>query len=158
MATVDRLCFGEFCLDPTTGELTRNGTPISLERQPALVLARLAAAPGTLVSREELSALLWGSGTHVKYDDGLNYCMRRIRVALQDDPRSPRYIETIPRRGYRFIAVITPATSQLPRPRRSRVPIMAAALLVIGAFLESQPNRHHEIAVALARAVHDMFF
>src|SRR5687768_15410690 len=90
------VCFGDFRLDSRTFELTRHGHAFPLERQPALVLSRLLATPGEVVSRGELAALLWGADTHVSYDDGLNYCIRRIRAALEDDPRAPTYVATLP--------------------------------------------------------------
>ena len=67
-----RLCFDGFCLDTASGELTRAGQAIPLEHQPAKVLAYLAASGGAVVTRDELKAVLWGPGTHVKFDDGLN--------------------------------------------------------------------------------------
>src|SRR5687767_15843255 len=100
------VCFGEFRLDSRTFELTRHGHAIPLERQPAMVLSRLLATPGEVVSRGELATLLWGADTHVNYDDGLNYCMRRIRAALGADPRAPTFVATRPRLGYRFIAQV----------------------------------------------------
>jgi TolB-like protein len=89
----------------------RAGAPVHLQPQPARVLALLAAAPGRLVTREELRQHVWGSGTFVDFDQGLNWCIRRIREALEDDAAAPRYIQTVPRRGYRFIA---------PAPGRQR--------------------------------------
>jgi DNA-binding winged helix-turn-helix (wHTH) protein len=118
----------------------------------------LVASPGRLVTRDALTAAIWGDGTHVKFDDGLNYCVRQLRAALGDDARSPRFIETIPRRGYRFIAGVgAPATATL----RSRwVSVAAAAVVFAGAmaWLESRPNNHHEMAVNVTRAIHDALY
>lgn len=152
-----RLQFGEFTFTPATGELVRNGTAVPLEHQPARALAHLAAAGGRLVTREELAAAIWPNGTHVKFDDGLNYCVRQLRIALGDDAKAPEFIETIPRRGYRFIASAT-----TPRPNRSSARWLAisaaAAALAFVAVAESRPNNHHDIAVAVARAIHDVLF
>src|SRR5215472_1159517 len=97
-----RLNFDELTLDFATGELLRRGEPVPLQPQPMRVLLLLAQRAGEIVPREELQAAVWGSDTHVDFDQGLNWCIRRIREALGDDVRQPRFIETVPRRGYRF--------------------------------------------------------
>lgn len=105
-----RLRLGDFDFDPATGELTRDGAMVRLEPQPAAVLAHLASRSGELVTRDQLARLLWTSDTHVNFDEGVNYAIRRIRLALGDDARAPRFIETIPKRGYRLLTVVhTPA-------------------------------------------------
>lgn len=148
-----------FQFDTDTGRLQHGDRLIPLEFQPSKVLERLVASAGDVVTRDELIATLWGDDTHVKYDDGLNYCIRQVRAALGDDPRAPRFIETIPRRGYRFIAPVTDAVPpKSGRPvRRVAIPLAAAAVLLTIA-VESQPNNHHEVVVAVARAVHDLIF
>jgi len=95
--------FGPFEFDPASQELRKSGTPIRLQPHPAKVLALLLSRPGRLVTREELSQEVWGAETFVDFEQGLNFCVRQIRVALGDNADSPRYIETLPRRGYRFI-------------------------------------------------------
>jgi len=154
-----QLQFADFRLDIESGELRQNGRVVPLERQPAIVLARLAASAGQLVTREDLAAAIWGTDTHVNFDDGLNYCIRQIRAALGDDPKSPQFIATIPRRGYRFIAAVTAAPQPARRSMRSAVVAagVAAALALI-AMAESRSNNHHEIAVSLARSIHDAVF
>jgi DNA-binding winged helix-turn-helix (wHTH) protein len=151
--------FSEFCFHPATGRLTRNGVPIPLENQPALLLAQLIRSPGELIGREQLAAAIWQDGTHVKFDDGLNYCVRQVRAALGDDSRSPRYIETIPRRGYRFVAATTPVPVSARSPVR-RLVLGAAAMTAVALIvvIESRPNNHHQVAMAVARAVHDVIF
>lgn len=112
-----RLQFTDFELDVATGELSSNGVTARLEPQPAALLAFLAANAGRLVTREELARVLWAEGTHVNFEDGVNYAIRRVRLALGDDARTPRFIETIPKRGYRFLAPVTRlghASSALP--------------------------------------------
>ena len=98
------LVFGGCQFTPATGELARPGTRTRLRPQAGAVLTYLAERPGAVVNRVELRTLLWGDGVHVNFDRGLNSCMRQIRRALGDNPRRPSYIETLPRRGYRFVA------------------------------------------------------
>jgi Tol biopolymer transport system component/DNA-binding winged helix-turn-helix (wHTH) protein len=100
------LRFGLFELDLETCELRKSGHDIRLRPQAAKVLVLLASHPGQLVTREDLSKRLWGPGTFVDFEHGLNLCIRQIRAVLDDDADNPRYIETLPRRGYRFIAPI----------------------------------------------------
>ena len=154
-----RQYFAEFSFDPTTGELTRDGRSVPLEYQPSIVLASLVLADGELVSRQNLASALWGNDTHVNYDDGLNYCIRQVRAALGDDPRSPRFIETVPRRGYRFLAPVTDVSARSSRSRRRLISALAAAaLLAVTLAIESTPNNHHEVAASIARALHDLIF
>ena len=99
--------FGEFELDTASGELRRRGRPIRLAPQTSRLLGALIERAGELVPRGELQRLLWGEGTFVDFDAGLNFCLRRLRAALGDEARAPRFIETVPRRGYRFVAAVT---------------------------------------------------
>src|SRR3989442_15628166 len=100
------LRFGVFDLDPKSGELRKAGVEINLPPQPAKVLVLLATRAGQLVTREELRQQVWGAETFVDFEHGLNSCIKQIRAALDDHPEAPRYIETRPRRGYRFIAPV----------------------------------------------------
>jgi Tol biopolymer transport system component/DNA-binding winged helix-turn-helix (wHTH) protein len=106
------LRFGVFELDIDTCELRKSGHDIRLRPQAAKVLAVLASHPGQLVTREDLSKRLWGPETFVDFEHGLNLCIRQIRAVLDDDADNPRYIETMPRRGYRFIAPIRDASRE----------------------------------------------
>ena len=99
-----KIQFGSFEVDLTTGELTKYGLRIRLAEQPFQVLAALLATPGELVTRERLREELWPADTFVEFDRGLNSAVRRLRHALRDSSSSPRYVETVPKRGYRFIA------------------------------------------------------
>jgi TolB-like protein/DNA-binding winged helix-turn-helix (wHTH) protein/Tfp pilus assembly protein PilF len=98
------LCFGPFALDTTTGELRKAGILIKLQPQPFRVLLLLAEHAGAVVTREEIQRCLWSESTFVDFEHGINFSINQIRGALADDAEKPRYIETLPRRGYRFIA------------------------------------------------------
>src|SRR5688572_18363591 len=97
--------FDGWVLSADTGELVKDGRKIRLQQLPLLVLEELLAHPGELVSREQLIARLWPKGV-VDFDTGLNTAVRKLRVALGDVGDMPRYIETIPRKGYRFIGTL----------------------------------------------------
>jgi DNA-binding winged helix-turn-helix (wHTH) protein len=99
-----RIRFGEFVLDLDTGEFWSNGQKLVLARQPFQVLQVLLEQPGQLVTRETLIARLWPSNTFVDFDQSLKKAVNRLREALNDSADQPRYIENLPRRGYRFIA------------------------------------------------------
>jgi DNA-binding winged helix-turn-helix (wHTH) protein/TolB-like protein len=96
--------FGIFDFDAESGELRKNGRVVALEPQPSKALALLLAKGGELVSREELRDVVWGRDTHVDFDRGLAYCLSQIRAALGDSGDNPRFVQTIPKRGYKFIA------------------------------------------------------
>jgi TolB-like protein/DNA-binding winged helix-turn-helix (wHTH) protein len=98
--------FGTYEFDPSSGDLRRDGRLVRLQPQPARMLAALLAQPGDIVTREALQHAIWGHDTHVDFERGLNFCAAQIRSALRDSASSPRFIETIPRRGYRFIAPV----------------------------------------------------
>ena len=154
------LRFGVFDLDPKSGELRKGGVEINLPPQPAKVLVLLATRAGQLVTREELRQQVWGKETFVDFEHGLNSCIKQIRAALDDHPESPRYIETRPRRGYRFIAPVqevaarpvtpgarsegVPTTAPRIGPRRYSIAIVALvlALFATGYFARLAPTRH----------------
>jgi TolB-like protein/DNA-binding winged helix-turn-helix (wHTH) protein len=98
--------FGPFAVDERSGELRRDGEVVRLQPQPFRVLALLVSRPGELVTREELKKALWGEETYVDFERGLNFCINQARTALGDSADAPRYIQTLPRRGYRFIAPV----------------------------------------------------
>ena len=98
--------FEEVEFDPVAGELLRGTVRTRLEPQPARVLALLVERAGEVVTREELQQRVWTDDTFVDFERGLNYCMAQIRAALGDSASQPRFVETLPRRGYRFIAAI----------------------------------------------------
>jgi TolB-like protein/DNA-binding winged helix-turn-helix (wHTH) protein len=98
--------FHEFELALKSGELRKNGSIVRLQPQPFKVLAFLASHSGQTVTRQELQQTVWEEETFVDFEHGLNFCIREIRAALGDSASSPRFIETLPRRGYRFIAAV----------------------------------------------------
>ncbi len=110
------LRFGAFELDPTSGELRKAGHPVKLQPQPSKVLALLVSRAGQLVTRAEIQQEVWGKETYVDFEHGLNFCIRQIRAALGDDTDTPRYIGTVPRRGYRFLAPVTRADGTMAFP------------------------------------------
>src|SRR5437867_5361773 len=98
--------FGVFELDEDAGELRRDGTKVRLQEQPLQILQILLEQPGKVITREELRNRIWHSDTFVDFDHGINNAIKRLREALGDTAETPRYIETLPRRGYRFIGTI----------------------------------------------------
>src|SRR4051812_4664514 len=116
-----RLRFGIFEADLRTGELRKRGTRVRLQEQPFQVLALLLARPGDLVTRDEIRGRLWAADTFVDFDHGLNKAINKIREALGDSAGSPRFIETVARRGYRFIAHVAVADAE-PAGIETRAP------------------------------------
>jgi DNA-binding winged helix-turn-helix (wHTH) protein/TolB-like protein len=133
--------FGEFSFEPKDLALLKGGQPAKLEPQPAKVLAKLLERSGQIVTREELCEAVWQKGTYVEYEQGLNYCLRQIRQALGDSPSNPRFIETLPKRGYRFIAPVTDSAvvaapqAELPARRQPRFLWIASAAVVLAVIL-----------------------
>jgi TolB-like protein/DNA-binding winged helix-turn-helix (wHTH) protein/Flp pilus assembly protein TadD len=112
-----RFRFGVFELDLGAGELRKNGLRVRLQEQPFLVLATLLERPGEVVSREELQKKLWPADTFVDFDHGLNKAINKVRDVLGDSAESPRFVETIARRGYRFLAEVKAVdTTPVRRP------------------------------------------
>jgi DNA-binding winged helix-turn-helix (wHTH) protein/Tfp pilus assembly protein PilF len=132
-----RIRFGEFELDPENHVLTHDGVVVKLAPQPFKVLLLLVQRPGALVTRDTLRHALWGAETVVDFEHGLNTCVRHIRLALGDDADSPRFIETVPRLGYRFKAAVAVAPrGERPRWRqRAGAGISAALLVATATFL-----------------------
>lgn len=100
------LRFGVFEIDASAGELRKNGVRIKLQEQPFQVLVMLLEAQGSVVTREEISERLWGSDTFVDFDQSLNTAVNKIREALGDSASNPRYVETLARKGYRFLGTV----------------------------------------------------
>ncbi len=115
--TSPRLRFGSFVLDPSAGQLRKNEILIKLPPQPFRLLQLLVERAGTVVTREEIRSFLWADPTFVDFEHGINFSINQIRAALADDAEKPRYVETLPRRGYRFIAAVEPLNGNTPIPR-----------------------------------------
>ena len=135
------LRFGAFELDPCSGELRKSGVKIRTPDQAIKILHSLLKRPGEVVTREELAHVLWPDGTNVDFESGLNAAVKKLRIALGDSGASPRYIETLPRRGYRMIVPVSsptaasrlaPAADESPgRSFRPRLPAIRVALVVL---------------------------
>ena len=106
--------FGPFQLDLRAGELRRNGIKVRVPDQSIKVLAMLVENPGEVVTREELHQKLWPNGTIVEFDRSINAAIKRLRQALEDSPEEPKFIETLPRRGYRFLVSVERVGSEEP--------------------------------------------
>lgn len=156
-----RLEFGEFIIDVDHATLWRDGKQVKIQPQPLMVLRALAEERGEIVSRERLRTLLWGDATYVDFEQGLNFCIRHIRVALNDNDRERKYIETVPKQGYRLIPSVTadPSAEHAPLEipiRRQDFPwkwvagaiaVMLAAGAIIGTRFSRQGHDTASIAV-----------
>ena len=140
--------FGSFEFDFSTGELRSKGRLVPLQSQPAEVLAQLLNRPGQVVTREELCTAIWTQDTFIEFDTALNVAVNKIRQALRDSASAPRFVETVPKRGYRFLADVhtvvatepealpsNPASIRVAPEPRART--SAAAQLVFGALIVS---------------------
>jgi TolB-like protein/DNA-binding winged helix-turn-helix (wHTH) protein len=139
-----RLRFASFEFETATGELWQDGRRVRLQRQPSRLLELLVGRPGEVISREEIRLGLWGDNTHVDFERSLNLCVAKLRSALRDNAVSPRFIETVPTRGYRFIAPVAPANADAagaiadpppsapPTPRRRWLAWLTAVATVAG--------------------------
>lgn len=133
------LRFGPFEVDVDTGELRRQGISLKLQPQPSKVLLLLLSRPGELITRKDLQDRIWGTGTFVDFEQGLNWCVKRVREVLDDDASAPKYIQTVARRGYRFIGELargketrrTPATSAWYSKRPLIWAAISALILVL---------------------------
>jgi DNA-binding winged helix-turn-helix (wHTH) protein/Tol biopolymer transport system component len=150
--------FGGFALDLSTGELRTSGSKTTLQDQPLHIIKALLEHPGELISREELVKTLWPAGTFVDFDHGLNRAVNKLREALQDSADNPRFIETLARRGYRFIAPVDGAngvaapigSKTLPETRKSSRswPVLSALVLVLAVlglawYIRDRPHRQY---------------
>src|ERR1051325_3212175 len=137
------LRFGPFELDSATGELRKHGIRVRLQGKPLQVLLALLETPGAVVSREDLQRRLWSEDTFVDFEGGLNTAAKRLRITLGDSAEQPRYIETLARSGYRFIAPVAVA-----------VPDAVADTAASPAATPQPPRRYAWIyAVCLAAAL-----
>jgi DNA-binding winged helix-turn-helix (wHTH) protein/Tol biopolymer transport system component len=135
--------FAGFHLDLHSGELYKNGHRIRLQAQPFQVLRLLIEQPGKVVTREELRQKLWPADTFVDFDHGLNSAVARLREALNDSNEAPRFIETIPKRGYRFLQSVvdeaplqeTPEPSAIPSPIKNERSLRLVRMTLVAAFV-----------------------
>ena len=139
-AATSVLRFGVFEFDPVSGDLRKNGRSLRLQEQSRQVLVMLVTRPGELVTRDELRAALWPSDTFVEFDTALNVVINKLRTALGDSASSPRYIETLPRRGYRFLSPVSnplsaamPTAAQHVKLRSWRAALIAGSVLAVSA-------------------------
>ena len=160
-----RVRFGSFEFDTATGELRREGMQVRLQAQPARVLAHLVVHAGETVSREDLHNTIWGDETFVDFERGLNVCIAQIRSVLGDESTSPRFIRTLPRRGYQFICPVermkeepaaAPEEKFEPRKASRRgliIAVLGLALMAIMAAIlwrEVRPSSSSPVVVAVA--------
>lgn len=161
------LRFGTFEFCSATSELRRNGILVRLQAQPSKVLSYLLSHANRVVSREELHDTIWGSSTFVDFERGLNVCIAQIRAALGDESSAPRYIRTIPRKGYEFICQVRrietapppqQAASDFSRNSSRRLLIASLAILLliasaVGAYVHAHSGSHPAapLIVAVAR-------
>lgn len=139
---MSRLGFGGFELDPTSGELWKGGERLPLQEQPLRLLLCLLEKPGQLVGREELQKRVWPGDIHVGFDDGLNAAAWRLRQALGESSEQPRYIETVPRKGYRFMGEVTPLPGRPPQLQVSfPMPVFRPLSGVLPAYQAVAPRR-----------------
>ena len=144
--------FGLFEADVAHAALIRNGVRVKIQDQPFRVLVMLLERPGEIITRDELRQALWADGTHVDFDGSLNVILKKLRASLDDDSENPRFIETVPRRGYRFIAPVTREQKSSPPPdlaiARPTAPAVVPAPIAIPAETQSLPSatdRHHNL-------------
>jgi DNA-binding winged helix-turn-helix (wHTH) protein len=153
-----RYRFGAFEADASTGELRRQGIRIKLHAQPFQVLLMLLERPGEVLSREEISRALWSDGTFVDYDHGVNSAVNRIREALGDAANSPRFVETLARRGYRFVAPVEAIAGEADQPPASSTPLdhqqsTSEAKSKVGNGILASPEELPETSPAVVQAL-----
>jgi len=112
----NKVLFGPFELDTTAGELRKRGRKVRVPEQAIQILSMLVDRPGDVVTREEIRRRLWPNGTLVEFEHSINAAVKRLRLALDDSAETPRYLETLKRRGYRLIASVERSPSSLPSP------------------------------------------
>jgi DNA-binding winged helix-turn-helix (wHTH) protein/tetratricopeptide (TPR) repeat protein len=155
MTSTTSLLFDDFEFRLDGGELFKGGAPVKLQPQPARVLAILAGRAGQVVEREEIRQLVWGD-SFLDFDASLNFSIKQIRQALGDSATEPRFVETLPRRGYRFLAAVRsgpmpistppePVPSPRPAPRRGMSLALLSMTLLAGALLVLLGNRQEPL-------------
>jgi DNA-binding winged helix-turn-helix (wHTH) protein len=134
--------FGVFQLDVQAGQLLKNGRVVRLKPQPFKLLQLLVTRAGEVVTREEIREALWGAETFVDFEQGVNSAIKQVREALNEDAEHPLYLETVPKRGYRFIAPIEgPKGSSIPGLRKTDLSLHKALWLNIAELRLSEERR-----------------
>jgi DNA-binding winged helix-turn-helix (wHTH) protein/TolB-like protein len=151
--------FGVFEFDSVTSELRKNGRLVSLEPQPSKALTLLLSKAGDIVSRDELRDAVWGADTHVDFDRGIAYCLSQIRSALGDSGDNPRFVQTIPKRGFKFlppVAPVAPVARATTFNNWVTIPLTIAMLAaVVGMVVETLSTAPVPDRVVIAVSVFD---
>jgi DNA-binding winged helix-turn-helix (wHTH) protein len=153
------LRFGAFELDTDAEQLLKNGRTVRLQPQPFKLLRLLAGLSGRVVTREEIQAVLWKGDTFVDFEQGVNFAVKQVREALGEDAERPIYIQTVPKRGYRFLApveVVTPGGKVAPATaRRTDLNLHKALWANIAELrlLEERRQRRRRVALGVGLAV-----
>ncbi len=153
--TDQTIAFGEYELDLAAGQLRRLGRDLKLQPQPLKLLSLLVTRAGSVVTRDEIRKELWNEDTFVDFDQGMNFCVRQIREALRDDAERPMFVQTLPKRGYRFIAPIS-APKDTHRPPSNDTKLMRALWTNIAELklaAEQQRARRRILVVSAVVAV-----
>ena len=151
--TPQTVAFGTFELDLATGELRSKGTRVPLQDQPAQLLSLLVRQAGQVVTREELRKALWSDDTFVDFDTALNVAVNKVRQALRDSATSPRFVETVPKRGYRFLADVRPVEAEARPTPAAGVPVAASTDSAPAAAPSRTSNTSIVAGVSAAMAV-----
>jgi len=138
--------FGLFEVDLSSGTLARQGIRIKLQEQPFRILSLLLQQNGEIVTREQLRQALWQEGTHVNFDGSLNAALKKLRASLQDDAENPRFIETVPRQGYRFLAPVHVINGAVASVSGVQVPIFENGEKSIEVRLRLHPEFSQEVS------------
>ena len=141
-----RVSFTPFEVDLHAGELRKHGVPVKLQAQPFRVLEMLLEHPGEVVSRDELKRRLWPAESFGDFDHGLNKSINKLREALGDSALTPRFIETVPRQGYRFVANVTASDSALDSMNWRHVPPELDGRPFRRFFAKVSPDGRHRLA------------
>jgi DNA-binding winged helix-turn-helix (wHTH) protein len=120
--------FGSFELDLDAEKLLKNGRSVRIQPQPFKLLCLLTSKPGTLITREEIQAALWKNETFVDFEQGVNFAIKQVRDALGDRAENSIYVETVPKRGYRFLAPVDAGRDEAPEVRMTAEPYLQRAL------------------------------
>ena len=122
--------FADFVVDARAGELYHRGKKVKLQHQPVQVLLALLEKPGEIVTRGELRQRIWSSDTFVDFEHSLNTAIKKLRMALRDRASNPKFVETLPRRGYRFLARVE-ASENKPRPKMTESPLQGKVFTLV---------------------------